>query len=109
MLDLTLTPEQRETLNAAEATLRGVLRSGALWMFSMAARSEPGAGTYCTATYFDSNKTQHGDLWAPDCTFADKVQMGLNYERNLPSAEEAKAMHVAELQAQLARLTGEAA
>jgi hypothetical protein len=108
-MDLTLTPEQRDTLNAAEAILRGVLRPGGHWMFSIAARSEPGEGTYCSATYFDSNKTQHSDLWAPDCTFADKIQIGLDRERNLPTAEEAKAARVAELQAQLARLTGEAA
>lgn len=109
MSDLTLTPEQRAVLNEAEAILRDVLRPGAVWMFSMAARSEPGEGTYCTATYFDSNKTQHGDLWTPDCNFADKIQMGLDRESNLPKPEEAKAARVAELQALLARLTGEAA
>lgn len=105
-MSLTLTPEQRETLNAAETILRDVLRPNAMWMFTIGARKDA-TGTYCSATYFDSNRTQHGDLWRPSCDFADKIQMGLDRENSLPSAEEARAARVAALKAELALLNPE--
>lgn len=103
----TLNEAERETLNAAMAILTAHTPQPASWLLSV---SNYHGTPSCSATYFDTAKTQHTGLWAPDCTFADKVQMALDIEAEVETdAEARRAARVERLRSELAALTGEAA
>lgn len=101
-----LTDKERETLNDAMAIILANTPDGANWMLSAQNyHGTPGDGV----TYFDSHHRQHSSLWARDCTFADKIEMGIAIEATIPPPEAIRADRIERLRKELAKLTGEAA
>lgn len=102
-----LTKAERDTLNAAMEIIFANTPKGSHWMLSAMNYNGKPAGDVC---YFDSNKTQHSNLWSPDCTFADKIQKAVDIEAYAEAnAQKAHAFRIESLRKQLATLTGEAA
>jgi hypothetical protein len=101
-----LTAEQHKTLNDAMEIILANTALGASWMLSAQNyHGTPGNDV----TYFDSHHRQHSSLWERDCTFADKIEMGIAIEATIPPPEVVRAERVERLRKELAELTGEVA
>lgn len=102
----TLTNAERKTLNAAMDIILAHTPQAASWLFlPQNYHGTPG----CDVTYFDTGHRQHSGLWGPDCTFADKIEMGIRRQAELPTPEAVKQQRIEQLRDELAKLTGEAA
>jgi len=97
----TLTPHERETLNAAEQILVGLMLPGEVFMLSLHQ-----GWSSMSAAYFTPNDVQHSSLWVPeDCTLAGKVDKALALRADEEGrADQIKADRVAALKAELASL-----
>jgi hypothetical protein len=96
-----LTDGERETLNAAERILVGLLVPNEVMMFSL---HSGWAGM--SMSYFTPNKVQHTSVYVPeDNTLAGKVDKALALRADEENrADEIKAKRVAALKAELAAL-----
>ena len=102
---MALTSEQRETLNAAEQILIGLLRDkNETLMFSLHHGWEG-----LSVTYFTPFRQQHSSIWnSDDPTLAGKINRALEYRAAEDARPDvAKTARVARLRAELAKLTGE--
>jgi len=97
----TLTPEQRDTLNAAEQILRDMLLPGEVIMTSLHAGWEA-----MSVSYWTPNHVQHTSLWRSGATcFADKIDYALELRADEEGrAEQIKAERIASLKAELGKL-----
>ncbi len=102
-----LTPQERETLNAAEEIIKRLFdRKHESLMMSFHA----GWNNF-SVTYFTPSKVQHGSLWAcDDPTFAGKIEVALAHRADEENrADEIKVARIEALRNELAGLTGEVA
>ncbi len=101
---MSLTDQQRDTLNAAEQILVNLLVPGEVLMFSLHA-----GWTSMSISYFTPNHVQHTSLWRDGCkALADKIDYALELRADEEGrAEQIKAARVAALKAELADLTAE--
>lgn len=101
---VTLTDQQRETLNAAEKILVDLLVPGEVLMFSLHA-----GWASMSTSYFTPNHVQHTSLWRSGCkAIADKIDYALELRADEEGrGEQIKADRVAKLRAELADLTAD--
>lgn len=101
MANAALTPEQRDTLNAAEQILRELLVPGEVIMTSLHAGWES-----LSVSYFTPNHVQHTSLWRAGCnSLADKIDYALQLRADEEGrADQLKAVRIATIKAELAAL-----
>lgn len=102
-----LTDEQRQTLNAAEQILVGLLVPGEVLMFSI----HHGWDALST-TYFSPSDVQYGSLWSADGdnSVSGKIDRALAIRADeAANADKVKAERVERLRKELADLTSEVA
>jgi len=103
---ITLSQEDRDTLNAAEQILIKAVADGGVIMTSLHSGWDSSS-----VSYFTPRGVQHTSLWVPeDRTLAGKVEKALAIKADEAGrADEIKVKRIADLKAELAALTEEQA